>query len=63
MRAPTLVVCGHQDPVTPRADHEARAAGVPDSPLAVVEERGHLCTIEQPVAATGALTRWLEATA
>lgn len=62
VRVPTLVMCGRQDPVTPLADHEAMAACVPGSHLAVVEHCGHLSTIEQPEAVTAELTRWLRAT-
>lgn len=63
VRVPTLVMCGRQDPVTPLADHEAMAACVPDSRLHVIEDCGHLSTIEQPEAVTDELTRWLLATA
>jgi pimeloyl-ACP methyl ester carboxylesterase len=63
VRVPTLVVCGRQDPVTPLADHEAMAACVPGSRLAVIEDSGHLSTIEQPAAVTAELTTWLRATA
>lgn len=63
LRVPTLVLCGRQDPVTPLADHEAMAACVPGSRLAVIEDCGHLSTIEQPGAVTAELTRWLDANA
>jgi pimeloyl-ACP methyl ester carboxylesterase len=62
VRVPTLVMCGRQDPVTPLADHEAMAACVPGARLAVIEDCGHLSTIEQPGAVTAELTRWLQAT-
>ena len=63
MRAPTLVMCGRQDPVTPLADHEAMAACVPGAQLTVIEDCGHLSTIEQPETVTAELTRWLRSTA
>jgi pimeloyl-ACP methyl ester carboxylesterase len=63
VRVPTLVMCGRQDPVTPLADHEAMAACVPGAQLSVIEDCGHLSTIEQPEAVTAALTRWLRTTA
>jgi pimeloyl-ACP methyl ester carboxylesterase len=63
VRVPTLVMCGRQDPVTPLADHEAMAACVPGAQLAVIEDCGHLSTIEQPEAVTAALTHWLRTTA
>ena len=61
VRVPTLVMCGRQDPVTPLADHEAMARCVPGSRLVVIEDCGHLSTIEQPEASTAALTDWLRA--
>lgn len=60
VQVPTLVVCGRQDPVTPLADHEAMAARVRGARLEVIEDCGHLSTIEQPEIATGILTRWLQ---
>ena len=63
VRVPTLVMCGRQDAVTPVADHEAMAARVPDATLAVVEDSGHLSTIEQPAAVTELLRDWLAGTA
>jgi pimeloyl-ACP methyl ester carboxylesterase len=63
VRVPTLVMCGRQDPVTPLADHEAMAACVPGAQLSVIEDCGHLSTIEQPELVTAALTRWLRSTA
>ncbi len=59
---PTLVMCGRQDPVTPLADHEAMAARVAGSTLQVIEDCGHLSTIEQPQAVNLALGGWLRAT-
>jgi pimeloyl-ACP methyl ester carboxylesterase len=60
VKVPTLVICGRQDPVTPLADHEAMAACVPGSQLVVIENCGHLSTIEQPLAVTQALKHWLD---
>lgn len=56
---PTLLICGRQDPVTPLSDHEAMAACVSGSRLVVIEDCGHLSTIEQPSAVTQALRDWL----
>lgn len=60
VKVPTLVMCGRQDPVTPLTDHEAMAACVPGSQLVVIENCGHLSTIEQPLAVTQALKHWLD---
>lgn len=59
VRVPTLLVCGRQDPVTPLADHETMAACIPGSRLEVIEECGHLSTIEQPQPVTATLAGWL----
>jgi len=63
VRVPTLVLCGTDDAVTPRADHEAIAARVAGARLVVVAQCGHLSTIEQPAAVTEALSSWLAQTA
>lgn len=62
VEVPTLLVCGRQDPVTPLSDHEAMAARVPGARLVVIEDCGHLSTIEQPAAVTQALGDWLAST-
>src|SRR5437773_499682 len=48
VRVPTLVMCGREDPVTPVRDHEAMAAKIPEARLEIIENCGHLATIEQP---------------
>jgi pimeloyl-ACP methyl ester carboxylesterase len=62
VKVPTLLICGRQDPVTPLQDHEAMAACVQGSKLVVIEDCGHLSTIEQPAAVTQALSTWLNNT-
>jgi len=62
VRAPTLFVCGREDAVTPLADHERMRDCVDGARLEVLEQCGHLATIEQPEAATALLSRWLAAT-
>ena len=57
---PTLVMCGRQDPVTPVPDHEAMAARVTGARLEIIENCGHLSTIEQPDAVSRVLIDWLE---
>jgi pimeloyl-ACP methyl ester carboxylesterase len=56
---PTLVLCGRDDAVTPVALHEEMAAAIPGAELVVVEDCGHLSTIERPEAVNAALRRWL----
>ena len=59
IRVPTLVLCGRQDALTPLADHQALAAGIADARLVVVEDCGHLSTLERPAEVNAALRRWL----
>ena len=62
VRVPTLLMCGRDDPVTPLPDHEAMAARVPGSQLKIIENCGHLSTIEQPDAVNRVLIDWLRKT-
>lgn len=59
---PTLVMCGRHDPVTPVPDHEAIAAKIPGARLQIIENCGHLSTIEQPDAVNRVLIDWLRQT-
>lgn len=56
---PTLVVCGRQDALTPPELAEEIAAGIPGAHLAIVEECGHLSTLERPAEVTRLMARWL----
>ncbi|MGH7122853.1 MAG: alpha/beta fold hydrolase [Stellaceae bacterium] len=58
---PTLVLCGRQDALTPLALHEEIAGLVPGAKLVIVEDCGHLSTMEKPVTVTAALRQWLTA--
>ena len=62
VRVPTLLVCGREDPVTPVHDHEAMAARVPGARLEIIENCGHLSTIEQPEIVNRVLKNWLQET-
>ncbi len=57
---PTLVLCGRQDALTPLARHEEIAAGIRGARLEVIEDCGHLSTLERPEQVNAALRRWLE---
>jgi pimeloyl-ACP methyl ester carboxylesterase len=61
VRVPTLVLTGRADAWSPPAQHEAMAARVPGSRLVVVEDAGHMVTMEQPDAVNRALRDWLQA--
>lgn len=63
IRCPTLVLCGREDALTPLAWHEEIAAGIAGSKLVVVEDCGHLSTMERPDEVNAALRQWLAASA
>jgi pimeloyl-ACP methyl ester carboxylesterase len=56
---PTLVLVGREDTLTPVAVHEDMSRQIPGSQLEIIENCGHLSTLEQPAAVTAALQRWL----
>lgn len=56
---PTLVLCGRQDELTPLALHEEMHAGIGGSQLVVLEDCGHMSTLERPAEVTAALAAWL----
>lgn len=61
---PSLVVVGRQDQVTPIADHQAIIERIrrhrADCRFEVVEDCGHLSTIEQPEVTSRLLRAWLK---
>jgi pimeloyl-ACP methyl ester carboxylesterase len=59
IRCPTLALVGRDDLLTPVASHEEIAAAVPGCRLEIIEDCGHLSTLEAPGAVTAALRRWL----
>lgn len=56
---PTLVLCGRQDMLTPLALSEEMAGLIPDAELVVIEDCGHLSTMERPDAVNAAMRAWL----
>jgi len=56
---PTLVLCGRQDASTPLDRHQEITDGIPGATLRVIEECGHLSTLEKPGEVSEALWRWL----
>lgn len=55
----TLVLCGRQDALTPLHLHQEMALAIPSAKLSVIEECGHLSTMERPEAVNAALKEWL----
>lgn len=60
IHCPTLVLCGRQDAITPLEVHQEMADAMPRASLVVVEDCGHLATLEQPQAVSAALRDWLQ---
>jgi pimeloyl-ACP methyl ester carboxylesterase len=58
---PTLVMCGREDEATPLALSREMAADIPAAQLCVIEDCGHLSTMEKPEETNEALRRWLKA--
>jgi 3-oxoadipate enol-lactonase len=48
IRAPTLVLCGHEDDVTGVPESQALAGGIPDAVFVTLRDAGHLANQEQP---------------
>jgi len=56
----TLILCGRQDILCPVERHRLMQNLIPGSTIQIVEDAGHLPTLEQPQITTAALSRWLE---
>lgn len=62
-RAPegTLVLCGKEDNWSPPSQHEEIAQALPDKPgVVLIDQCGHMSTMEQPQAVTAAMCDWLQ---
>ena len=58
---PALVLCGRQDRLTPLDLHEEMAAGIAGAELVVLEDCGHLSTLERPDQVNAVMRDWLAA--
>jgi uncharacterized protein (TIGR02246 family) len=56
---PALVLCGRQDSWSNLSQHLQMAAIIRGARLRIIEECGHMSTLEQPAAVTAALAEWL----
>ena len=56
---PALILCGRHDRLCPLERHTLMASLIPGAELKVIEDAGHLPTLEQPEATTHALQDWL----
>jgi pimeloyl-ACP methyl ester carboxylesterase len=61
IKCPALVLCGRQDQLTPLECSEEMAAAIPGAKLVVVEDCGHLSTLERPAEVNAAMRGWLTA--
>lgn len=62
IRCPTLVLCGREDSWSPVERHRRLAALIPGSTFTIIEDCGHMSTLEQPGEVSAALCRWLAGT-
>ena len=61
IKCPTIVVCGRDDAATPLFLSEEMTAGIKGSELIVIEQCGHLISMEKPEETNAILRRWLTA--
>lgn len=58
IKCPSLVITGRQDQVCTPAIHEEIARLIPNAQLEIVEECGHLSTLEQPLQVNQIIRNW-----
>jgi pimeloyl-ACP methyl ester carboxylesterase len=61
VRCPTLVLCGRDDALTPLDANEEMAKLVPGARLEILEDCGHMSTMEKPDAVSALMREWLRA--
>jgi len=59
IKCPTIILCGRQDVLTPVEAHEEMAAGISTARFVIIEDCGHMTTMERPQAVTAFLRDWL----
>ena len=57
---PTLVVCGREDLITPPEMAEEIVAGIKHAELRIIEQCGHLSTLDQPEQVSALLLTWIK---
>lgn len=60
VRCPTVLACGRQDAWSPLSRHQQMQRELPSARLEVIEDAGHMTTMEQPAAVSQVLARWLQ---
>jgi pimeloyl-ACP methyl ester carboxylesterase len=56
---PTLVICGEEDAITPRAEAEIMQRGIKGAELAMIPKAGHLPSMETPEEFNAVLRKFL----
>ncbi len=59
IHCPTLVLCGRQDGWSPPERHQHMAEIIPDSELCLIDDCGHMSTMERPDEVLYALEGWM----
>jgi pimeloyl-ACP methyl ester carboxylesterase len=60
IRCPTLVIAGREDQIMPVAWLEELARGIPGAQLEILEDCGHMSSLEKPAEVSRLLRGWLE---
>ena len=60
IRCPTLILCGQQDGWSPPQRHRRMAEAIPGSELCLIDDCGHMSTMEQPEKVLSALEAWMQ---
>lgn len=60
IQCPTLVLCGKQDSWSPPQRHQHMAELITDSELVLIDDCGHMSTMEQPLKVLAALQSWMQ---
>ena len=58
IKCPTLIIVGRQDLVCPIELHEEMATLIPNSTLKIIDNCGHLSTLEQPDVVNEIIKKW-----
>ncbi len=59
-KGPALILCGREDKLCPVSRHQMMHSLISDSALEIIENAGHMPTLEKPDETTAILLRWLE---
>jgi pimeloyl-ACP methyl ester carboxylesterase len=59
IKAPTLVLCGSEDQLTPLRNSQLLAGAIPNATLKVIPEAGHMVMLEKPNEVASALQDYL----